>query len=289
MSIKWIVSGRGPLMAAALLPLVSCGVRAREQSSESQAASSPPPSSALQPVQAAAFNPVSRPARRISRQKLGEQYCLVRTVEDGQGSSRTLRLPVVGVPNADEWVTINDIELESVDQQAGNCGSSAAKLPGDRMRIEPGPDGNRFEVSIRAGTTVLASATFSRPVPGAHYGSDGFLFSRKACISSSGNCGVFGEHDFYLYIVDVARNARSDVSKLVLLEWFDPENMRSECHAERPETSMRRRVDAGVCDVPAWIPDSFGWPSDLEPALKGMDVPVYEKQTGTGGGYEPPG
>lgn len=294
MNVKWIAPDRGRWMAAVLIPLLTCSVSAREQPSESRGVAATPPVAAPRQVQGTAFNPPTRPARQISRQRLGEQYCLVRTVDDGQGSSRTSQLPIVGVPNAGEWVTDENVDLKPVAAEQGNCGPSVAALPGNALSIKRGADDNHFEVSLLSvttpgDTTPLASATFSRPDASGTYQSDAFLYSRKNDASSSGNGGIFGQFDFYLYVVDIARSARSDVSKLVLVEWFDPQDPRSACHAERPETAMKRRADVSVCELPAWIPSSFGWPSNMGPAPKMRDVIVSDKQTGTGGGYEPPG
>jgi hypothetical protein len=227
-------------------------------------------------------------SRKLVRDELGGSYCLVRHIKDSQGNIlSTMKVPIIGVPRGEDWATIKDIKLERIPDES-NCPSNNIEFSGQTLKVvDSGRD--TFGVSILQGESdAKLTATFTRPAPEVSPHRDAFLTADNRCEAGDNTCGAHDRYDAYLYVVDVAMETDPEVPKLVLIDLFEPVDPSNACGDERLEHAVEPRTSD--CTLPGWIPKLFGTPQGTVIATSAATPPVgaEPKQTGTGGGYEPP-
>lgn len=241
-----------------------------------------PPVAVSTPLPTATPTPVSKPTRIIPSENVTGTYCLVRKAPDGTGGVAELRLPIASV-KADEWATnVNrDIPL-TVYTPMTYCNPGNFSGDSFTLRIEKSSAGD-FDVSVRHKAdpkNPVLSQVFKLSPNGQylHAQADG-------CMPVGGSCGAYDGLDAYLYMADV-RNGDGDLAKLVMLDLFAVTET-PECKQEKPSSTGTVVNNDGTCPVPTWVYDTFGPPDQPKWRVAPLHS-VGKRQTGSGGGYEPP-
>ena len=273
-----------------LFALAACSGASQDEDSRSTAtaAQSPGAASAASgvPGQDAMTGALNQVARTLPRGTLGPRYCLVRKIQQADGTWAKSRLPTIAVPRAEDWITHNDIPLVTIDH-ASNCPPTRMPWQQRRLKIDQDVAGT-FPSSVVSSTAHL-QAGLSGKLAAERNHPDAYLHAHSRCAGGSSGCGDMDVFDAYLYVVDITSDDRSDVPKLVFLDLFKPSDPSNACKAERPEYAVEPRGTTD-CPLPDWVrltfPDLFETMAAASWDGNGGDTGHLE--TGSGGGYEPP-